>query len=501
MPANAFVDCHIFLQNRQAVTPTPILQLENISVKLGPQQVLSGIDLTIHHGEQWALTGDTGSGKTVLARTIAGLHFYSGQINAAFGSPETFHRSVLIVEQQHKFKALNNTSNLYYQQRYNSFDAEDTITAGDAIGGDLSIPHVAAIIKTLRLEEVLQEPLIQLSNGENKRLQLAKALLQKPSFLILDHPFLGLDTAGREMLHTILDQLGRQGMSFLLITTPHEIPACITHVATLSMGKLVSATPKEKYIPPVQPPIPSFSPELLSTLVTRAEGSFDYVIRMKDVNITYETKQVLHQVNWEVKQGECWSVAGPNGAGKSTLLSLITGDNPQAYANQIWLFDKRRGTGESIWDIKKKIGYLSPELHLHFDPSATCFQAVASGLFDTIGLFRQISPDIESLVMQWLTLFELDKKAPRSLSSLSAGEQRLTLLARALIKNPPLLILDEPCQGLDEITIARFRKAVNEICKLSGATLLYVSHYKSEWPECIDKHLYLEKGVAVIVQS
>jgi molybdate transport system ATP-binding protein len=480
---------------------SPILQLNDVSVKLGSQQVLAGITLHIHNGEQWALTGDSGSGKTVLAQTIAGRHFYSGHIRAAFGSSETYHHSVILVEQQHRFRARNNTSDLYYQQRYNSFDSEDTITAAEALGEDTALPRVRAIIDNLQLGHVLHEPLIQLSNGENKRLQLAKALLQQPSFLILDNPFLGLDRNGRAILNEILTRLGEQGIPFLLITTPHEIPPCITHVATLSMGNLVSAVPKNEYIPPVQQQAPSFSPELLRSLVKPVEADFEYAIRMRNVNVNYEEKHILRNINWEVKRGEHWSVAGPNGAGKSTLLSLLTGDNPKAYANEIYLFDKRRGSGESIWDIKKRTGYVSPELHLHFDPLATTFQAVASGLFDTIGLFRQLNTETEALVMQWLKLFELDKKAGRLLNMLSAGEQRLALLARALIKNPPVLILDEPCQGLDEITTARFRQSVNEIVLISGATLLYVSHYQEEWPECIDKHLTLNKGEASIAYS
>lgn len=480
---------------------SPILQLTNVSVKLGAQQVLSAITLSIHNGEQWALTGDSGSGKTVLAKTIAGRHFFSGHIHASFGTPETYQHAVILVEQQHKFKARNNTSDLYYQQRYNSFDSEDTITAAEALGEDLDHPAVKALVEDLQLTNILHEPLIQLSNGENKRLQLAKALLQKPSFLILDNPFLGLDKTGRHILNDILTRLSQQGIPFLLITTPHEIPACITHIATLSMGNLVSAVPKSAYIAPVQQQLPSFAPELLRSLISPVHADFEYAIRMHKVNVNYEQKHILKNINWQVKKGEQWSVAGPNGAGKSTLLSLLTGDNPKAYANEIYLFDRKRGSGESIWDIKKKIGYVSPELHLHFDPLATTFQAVASGLFDTIGLFRQLDAATEALVMQWLTLFELDKKAHRLLSMLSAGEQRLALLARALIKNPPMLILDEPCQGLDEITTARFRQSVNEIVLTSGATLLYVSHYQEEWPECINKHLTLNKGEASISSS
>src|SRR5688572_13384763 len=112
---------------------------------------------------------------------------------------------------------------------------------------------------------------------------------------------------------------------------------------------------------------------------------------MKKVSVQYGDKIILDEVNWKVMKGERWLLSGPNGAGKSTLLSLITADNPKAYANSIFLFGKKRGSGESIWDIKKKIGFISPELHLFFDQGTSCFDVIASGLFDTIGLFRQLS--------------------------------------------------------------------------------------------------------------
>ena len=157
---------------------------------------------------------------------------------------------------------------------------------------------------------------------------------------------------------------------------------------------------------------------------------------MVNFTVRYGETTILKEINWEVKKGERWSVSGPNGAGKSTLLSLITADNPQAYANEIWLFDRRRGTGESIWDIKQKIGFVSPELHLYFDHSATCYEVVASGLFDTIGLFRSLSPEQEEKVacwMQWLSIGGLPSKR---LMQLSTGQQRMALLAGALIKKP-----------------------------------------------------------------
>src|SRR6185295_14005255 len=169
--------------------------------------------------------------------------------------------------------------------------------------------------------------------------------------------------------------------------------------------------------------------------------------------------------------GECWSISGPNGAGKSTLLSLVTADNPQAYANELYLFDQRRGSGESIWDIKRRIGFVSPELHLYFDRGTSCFDVIASGLFDTIGLFRQISTAQTEQVKAWIELLQLQQVQHRPLFQLSLGQQRMVLLARALVKNPPLLILDEPCQGLDEEQIDEFIGLIDDLCDQSGKTL------------------------------
>jgi len=481
----------------------PFLQLRDVSVQRNNKQILDHLNLTMHENEQWIITGLSGSGKTVLAQAIAGRQHFTGKI--IFNGDPDYRPHIILVEQQHRFRNLYNTSDFYYQQRFNASDANDSQTVAETLRLDEqeqtklnSGIMVQELPSLLRIQHILHEPLIQLSNGENKRLQIARALLSNPQLLILDNPYLGLDIDGRKILSQIINELSQAGIHILLITSVTEIPDCITHIATLEKGKLTAVTrDKESFALHIKSQNErSINTALLHNINQPRENDFDYAVRMVNVNIRYGEKWILKDINWAARRGEHWCITGPNGAGKSTLLSLISGDNNQAYANEIYLFDKRRGSGESIWDIKRKIGYVSPEMHVHFNYSSTCYETIASGLFDTIGLFRSLNTEQEMIVEKWISNFNLEPVKHKLLSALSSGEQRQVLLARALIKNPPLLILDEPCQGLDPEQIMRFKQMINDICAQFQTTLLYVSHFKEDIPECITHFLRIENGEA-----
>lgn len=467
------------------------LTLEQVSVQIGNNPVLDHLDLIINRGEHWAITGSSGSGKTVLAHTLLGRHFYSGRIS--YQSP----KRIAMVEQQHRFKGRPGTTDLYYQQRFNASDADQTITVEQELQ-EYGFDGKGEWIDMLHILPLLSKPLIQLSNGENKRVQLAIALLEDPQLLILDNPFLGLDKEGRGTLKHIINTLAGKGMQIMLITGAQELPEAITHVARLEEGKWVFRGARADFQPAVHTgPGVQLDHAILARLRQPSGEDFSVAVKMVDVTIKYGEVTILNGINWEVRKGEKWNLSGPNGAGKSTILSLITADNPQAYANEIWLFDRRRGSGESIWDIKQKIGFVSPELHLFFEYGATCSEVVASGLFDTIGLFRPLTTDQEEHIRLWMELLSLGELRSRRLAQLSTGQQRMVLLARALIKNPPMLILDEPCQGLDDEQTQYFRELVSLLCGEFGTTLIYVSHYRQELPDCIDRFLALEKGMIV----
>ena len=215
---------------------------------------------------------------------------------------------------------------------------------------------------------------------------------------------------------------------------------------------------------------------------------------MADVTIRYGEKIILDRLSWQVNQGENWSLKGHNGAGKSTLISLIFGENPQAYANRITLFDRRRGSGESIWDVKKPTGFVSPEMTRYFPKSQTCLQIVLSGFFDTVGLFRRITDVQEKLALDWLTALNLRHVSSFRLNQVTLEQQRFCLLARAMVKSPALLILDEAAQGMDEFQREVFKEAVEEICSNSDITLIYVSHYEEDIPSCVNRRIVLREG-------
>lgn len=473
-----------------------IIEAKNITVNRGANVVLKDISFVLKKGDHLAINGNSGGGKTTLGMAIAGRAWYKGSIEIA----APYGQRISWIEQQHHFKNLSNTSDFYYQQRFNSSDAEDAQTVYQSLvetGGD-----IATVLKTMKIEHLADEPLIQLSNGENKKLQLAKALLQEPYILVMDQPFIGLDAGSRKDLHQIINHLADHGMVIILITTPDEIPSCITQVLVLEDGVQQSLSDilsfKSSYSGNNKAKPKTFDEQLLKDFLSpQNENGFEYAIRMKNVTITYGEKKILAGVDWEVKNGDRWLLSGPNGAGKSTLLSLVTGDNPQAYANEIYLFDKKRGSGESIWDIKRKIGFLSPELHLFFDQGCSSFEAIASGLFDTIGLFRQLGDEQIELVDHWMKITGIHSLRQKRLFELSAGQQRIVLLVRALVKNPPLLILDEPCQGLDKEKEAALLELINAVCLFGNKTMVFVTHYANDRPECIRNFIALEKGRVV----
>ena len=474
--------------------PTPVIQITNLNFQYD-QPVFNGLNWKLFPGECWMLGGRSGSGKTTLAKIISGeIKNFEGKVEVHFDENSTLPKKILYVSSWYRFTNLEGDRNFYYQQRYNTFAKNDTLTVFAELERfsqeeHLDFEAVKPLLELFGFNNFREQQLIELSSGEHKRLQLVKALWLKPQILMIDQPYTGLDVQSRRNLNGVFNEVVKEGMLLILINNDTEKPACISHFAEIQDGKLkevASAVEISKGEKRIKKPIPHFLQQ-----APNAEG--ETIIRMRDVCISYGEKQVLDHINWEVKTGEKWLLQGHNGSGKSTLLSLLNGDHPQAYANEIALFGQKRGSGESIWDIKEKIGMISPELHWYYDLETNVGQTIASGFFDSMSLYQKLSFDQQQQLEQVLYFFDLKADKNKKLKTLPLGKQRLALLARTVIKNPPLLILDEPCQGMDAAQTEYFNDVIDDWCS-SGQTLIYVGHFESQLPKNISHKLVLEQG-------
>ena len=416
--------------------------------------------LDIRPGEQVALVGDNASGKSRLAAAFAGR------------------RGAKYITFRDSYGSYGDR-NFFMQQRWNLFTLEgDPPSAGESLhqeAAESKDPFAAEqrleeLISLFSMELLLDKPLVTLSSGELRKYQLTRALLGGPEILVVDNPYIGLDPRTRALLTNLLAALSASTTLVLVLSRAAEIPPFITHVIPVADGAAGEKVLREDYLDSVLPPA---------------------VIRLHNVTIRYGERVILDSLNLTVRQGEHWALTGANGSGKSTLLSLICADNPQAYAHDIELFGRPRGSGETIWDIKRQIGFVSPELHRAFRMDAPALDIVTSGHFDTEGLFRRPSAEQRDIALRWMEEFGIADLAERPFLRLSSGEQRLCLVARAFVKDPPLYILDEPLQGLDETQRRRAKALLDKYCGAPGKTLLMVTHYPEEYPGCIDHSLSL----------
>ncbi|MEN2282783.1 ATP-binding cassette domain-containing protein [Algoriphagus sp. SE2] len=487
----------------------PILSIQQATVFFKAQQAFENLNFKWEKDKNWAIIGDSGWELTTFIESIRGNTVLSkGKIERPFaqdyvrlktdsGEVHSFRDLIAYVSQKYEFTNRSHIQNFYFQQRFNSSESEETATVREyllevkaKVSGPWDLDKVA---KLLRLETLLDKSLIKLSNGETRRLAIALGLMHQPRIYLMDQPMTGLDVKSRGEFGEILKEISRNGVQILLTTSGNEIPDGITHIAKVSKSGLVKSWTKEEYHLSKKDhmKIPSWDWDLLSRLLPKNRLSEESPIKLQNVRIQYGEKVILKDVNWEVKAGEKWLLKGKNGSGKSTLISLLIGENPQAYSQDFWLFGRKRGTGESIWDVKRPTGFVAPELSRYFPANQTCRKVILSGLFDTMGLFKKVSPEQEELTNQWLKLFNLEPLQHKVIQRLSLEHQRWTLLARALIKQPKLLILDEASQGMDEFQRRLFKETVQQVCERSEITLIYVSHYAEDVPDAVEKVMEL----------
>ena len=501
-----------------------LVRLEAVSARLPGEAGLKGIHWTIRRGEAWAVLAPQAAGKTLLGFLLAG--------EMAPDSGEALHAWEQVANSRHAVayvglrdhQALLNDAEGYYQARFESIGSH----LGPTVREFLSPRCIAEInpfevlparsqrprfplnrrevLQSLRIQPLSNRRLHQLSNGEQRRVLLARALLRRPTLLILDDPFLGLDVRTRVDLGSILQRLMRGAASFvLLVRRAEEIPPNLHRVLKLERGRLLpwNHQPRGDPTRPLptasDPRKPAHVPgELARRDATRTFGSSapDIILQLTNVTVRHGRTACLRAVDWTIRRAEHWAVLGPNGAGKSTLLSLILGDHPQAYSADLVLFGRRPGAGLSRWEWMAALGFVSPELLLHQPAGETALNVVCSGYVDTLGLHQRVAPSRRIRARHLLRLCGVASPAATPFGELPAAEQRLALVARALAKQPRLLILDEPCQGLGTTQRQRLVDQLDAIAASGHSQLIVVTHHPEEIPTCVGHVLRMRRGRA-----
>ena len=519
--------------------------LNNALGRMPQTRMAEPVNFCLDEGEHIAIMGPNGGGKSCLLDLITGKNLLmEGTLTYDFGpgtKPSAYGNIVQLTFED----ALGSVEKPYYfQQRFNSQDRDESplvsavlkraLASGNVSATGLSADEARAaghgltedeardagaeddaeflanpLLDTFMMRPLLKKRMVLLSSGEMRRYQLFKYLIKQPKVLIVDNPFIGLDAPMREQLDGFFKRLVEEHhvQIIMVLSMLDTVPEYITHVVQVDGMRVGEKQTREEYLTGMpdfkSAPQSQLSPALQQAIrdlpvhpmanLTEDGSETDEIISIRNLSLPLpETDRVLYNgLNWTVRRGEKWALQGRNGAGKSTLLSLICADHPAAYACDISLFGRRRGTGESIWEIKKHIGFVSPEFHRAYKENRPAIDIVASGLHDSVGLYKKPRPEQVDTCLMWMRVFGIDHLRDRLFLTLSAGEQRLCLLARAFVKDPALLILDEPLHGLDTYRRNLVRAVIAEFCTRPDKTLIMVTHYEEELPGEIGQKLML----------
>lgn len=358
------------------------------------------------------------------------------------------------------------------------------------------------MIRVFGMDHVLDQGYRQLSTGQTRKLLLLSRISSGSQWLLIQSPFDGLDKAGCGQLDLALDHCRACGMGILaFVYDPGDIPASATHIAVIENGHMTFQGSRQDILPRLfeLQGQANFSADVNDLKPVETAFSRDTVpgetphskelVRLEDGHAGYSGSPVFSDLNLCIPAGEHTLVSGPNGCGKSTLLQVITGDHPACYRNRLWIFGTRRGTGESIWELKKRMGIVSTDLHRNYRVAGSVLDCVVSGLYDTIGLYQRPGPEDEKKALAWLERISLADKVQASFRTLSYADQRLALIARALIKLPDLLVLDEPTHGLDRANRNAILDFLGQVATEQLSTILYVSHREDEFRDFFVSHI------------
>ncbi len=422
--------------------------------------------------------GPNGSGKGLISGLIDGsLKPASGEL---IRSAEITRSSVVTVSQAEQKKIMD------YERYFDDSEFMQGATDPGRSVRKIILENITEdgriafeeLSEKLGMEKILGRGLRFLSTGEFRKTMILRGACSSPEILILDDPCTGLDITSREELHSLIPHLLDYVRTVIIFTgRSHDIPECADRILRIE-NSTVSVVDDRSGLTVKSSEIRKDGLEALidnSAEKTDSQKTSE-LISMTNVNLSYYEVPILKDINWSVKAGEHWKLSGPNGSGKTTLLSLINGDNPKAYGQDIYLFGRKKGSGESIWDLKKEIGVVSGALQHSYRIRQTVMEVIMSGFFDTIGLYDKPELHQREMAEKWCRGLGIIEYRDREFPGLSAGIARVALIARAMVKKPELLIFDEPCQGLDDENSRFILDAAEAIISSRHSTLLYVSH-------------------------
>ena len=468
-----------------------IIEFSQATIRFSETFSLVAIDWKIEAGEIWAITGTNGSGKSSLAATLAG----NGEITNGFIRDLPARTALVSLEAQ---------AELIERERLrDDSDITDKINAGTPVRELLDEVSVdpellARLIEVFRFSALLYRGFRKLSTGETRKVLITRALTSQPDLLILDEPFAGLDVDTVPLVRNILDELSNKIKMVLVFNRFDEIPEFVSHIAFLVDGRLEHrvGTKETEVIADLTQlwqlkrediEIPKADPGDRPPMLDIS----DPLVQIKNASISYGNNIVFENLDWCIEPGQHWQLTGPNGSGKTCLLNLITGDHPQCYNNDIFVFGYQRGSGESIWDIKRHIGFVSTALQWEYRVSISIKNVIISGFYDSIGLYQKASDKQKEIALNWLQLLGLEDWSDQPFNQLSYGDRRLLLIARAMVKHPHMLILDEPCMGLDDLNRQLVLALIEKICAGKETTVIYVNHHAEDKIEGIRHMLSL----------
>jgi len=450
-------------------------------------------DLTwsLKPGEHWLIAGANGSGKSALAAVLAGV----GDLTA--GSVNGLPAKVALVSYEAQAELIA------AELKKDDADILDVISEGTPVAEIIERDTTERALANQLVEQFGLTPLLnrafrKLSTGETRKVMLVRALASQPDLLVLDEPFDGLDVNTHPMLMQHLENVVGTTPTVLVLNRLDERPDFITHIAWVEEGRIahqvdcsdvkaVAELNQLLHLKHANVSLPNPDPiDRLPALDPAAP-----LVNITNASVKYADNLVFENINWRIEKGEHWQLTGPNGSGKTCLLSLITGDHPQCYVNDINVFGFQRGNGETIWQIKQFIGYVSTQLQWEYRVGSSLKNVVLSGFHDSIGVYTKSTDAQKAIADQWLDIVGMSARANDSFNQLSHGDKRLLLIARAMVKHPPLLILDEPCLGLDDMNRQLVLALIEKICASGKTTVLYVNHHAEDKVAGIDRHMML----------